>query len=162
MTGCLIFDNKSFSSIGGGPIIDGITSSVFWNAGNPEGTQAIVFQSNRTAVSSICYPSLVTTPMAAPVTNSPLAAPVADSPITPPYDRWQHIHCLCFNRDNCVHCGCHHRACILYRVKVKEGERLYFVLVQMHSRCTPSCWAPTIKPRHISTPLTFIDVCFLS
>jgi hypothetical protein len=84
MTGCLIFDNKSFSSIGGGPIIDGITSSVFWNAGNPEGTQAIVFQSNRTAVSSICYPSLVTTPMAAPVTNSPLAAPVADSPITPP------------------------------------------------------------------------------
>ena len=84
MTGCLIFDNKSFSSIGGGPIIDGITSTVLWNAGNPEGTQAIVFQSNRTAVSSICYPSLVTTPMAAPVTNSPLASPIADSPITPP------------------------------------------------------------------------------
>jgi hypothetical protein len=40
MTGCLIFNSKSFSSIGGGAIRDGITSIVSWNGG----TQAIIFR----------------------------------------------------------------------------------------------------------------------
>jgi hypothetical protein len=90
MTGCLIFNNRTFETIGGGTIFDGVTSTVSWNTGNPEGTQSIVFQTNRTAISTICFASPITPPVAAMPIAVPVAMPVstptADAPVAGPVD----------------------------------------------------------------------------
>jgi hypothetical protein len=80
ITGCVAFGNKLFSDLG---ILNGITSTVFWNANGPEGVQSIVFQTNRLAASRICYPSA---PKNAPVKSpiaTPVGAPVVAAPVAP-------------------------------------------------------------------------------
>ena len=88
ITGCVAFGNKLFSDLG---ILNGITSTVFWNANGPEGVQSIVFQTNRLAASRICYPSApknapvkspIATPVGAPVVAAPVKAPIV-VPVAP-------------------------------------------------------------------------------
>ena len=84
MTGCMIFNGLTFATMPGGAIInDQVVSMVSWAGG----TNAIVFQTDKMATSSICFPPPpVAPPVAAPVAppvTAPVAAPVA-TPVVPP------------------------------------------------------------------------------
>ena len=80
MTGCMIFNGLTFATMPGGAIInDQVVSMVSWAGG----TNAIVFQTDKMATSSICFPPPpVAPPVAAPVA-APIAAPVAAPVATP-------------------------------------------------------------------------------
>ena len=79
MTGCMIFNGKPFATMPGGAISDQVVSMVSWAGG----TNAIIFQTDKMATSSICFPPPpVAPPVAAPVA-APIAAPVAAPVATP-------------------------------------------------------------------------------
>ena len=79
MTGCMIFNGKTFATMPGGAITDMVTSTVSWAGG----TNAIIFETDSTALPSICvFPPPIAPPVAAPVAP-PVAAPVA-APIAAP------------------------------------------------------------------------------
>ena len=83
MTGCMIFNGKTFATMPGGAITDMVTSTVSWAGG----TNAIIFETDSTALPSICvFPPPIAPPVAAPVATpiaAPVAAPVA-TPVVPP------------------------------------------------------------------------------
>ena len=81
MTGCLVFNDKTFATMGGGGLIDGVTSTASWNIGTGN-TQSITFVTNKAATSKICFPPPVAPPVTAPI-EPPVAAPVVP-PVVPP------------------------------------------------------------------------------
>ena len=86
MTGCMIFNGVTFATLG---FADTVTSTASWAGAG--GTNAIIFSTDKTAQSSICFPPPIAPPVAAPVTApiaapvaAPVATPVAAAPVVPP------------------------------------------------------------------------------